>query len=371
MKTCFLLSVLFSALSFSNSENIISAALSKIIKNFYANQSEAFDVIVYNSKKDKKLNDILDEILRLSGIFPYQMIEESHTSDEIPIDRSAVLLFDTVQSYQEFHQRAFFSNSFHKQFFFMVYILNIKEEENLKLFRHLTKIYTKMFLYETFLVLGNEGKVNLITFETFQKHPNCNAWKEVKVNQFEQATREWKSEEIFRQKFINFNGCEIVGLAYYPDEPFMNVTFHKSGKIKEINGYGATINKVISEALNYKLIFNPCDKNTEEYDKTMNLDFVIRAGSIRSHNQNDLHMKLMSTQYFMSKNQIALIPKSPHYSSLEKLFMPFEIEVWIWLLVTYIVAVLTILVLNFASKKVQAFVYGSNVNSPTMNLVYG
>lgn len=358
-------------ISISNCGNIISVALSKVIQEFHVKQSESFDLFVYALKEDEKLKEIVNEALKFGKKLPYQLIRESDASDEIPMDRSAVLLFDNIKSYQDFHERAYLNNSYYKTFYFIVYILNISETEKKHLFQFLTlkMVSVQLFRLETFLIYDNKSDISLITYETFQQ-PNCDGWKKTEINRFETKSQKWRREEIFRKKFLNFNGCEIVAIAIVPDEPVFKANFDKSGKITEVFGYGATINKAISESLNYSLTFNLYNKYTGKiYDEAKGYDFVIRASLLRGQDQDDLHMTLMPTQYFTSKNQIALITKSGQYSQLEKLLMPFEVEVWIWLLVTYLIAVFTIAFMKFLPRKIQELVFGSNVTTPIINLM--
>lgn len=137
--------------------------------------------------------------------------------------------------------------------------------------------------------------------------------------------------------------------------------------LNEVFGYEASINEVISKFLNYKLIFNPYNKNTNEfYDENISFDFVIRTGLVRAQDQNDMHMTLMSTQAFTVKNQIILIPKSRKVYQFEKLFMPFEMDVWIWLMAMYFIATLVIFIFNFLPKKSSTFCVWSeceNINN--------
>lgn len=356
-------------LKFSRCENILALALNRIIKDFYGNNSEPFDFIIYALKEEKKLKDLLSDALKLNGDFPYQVIQENDASDEIPIDRSAFLLFDNAKSYIDFHERVYLNNFYYKTFYFLVYILNIDETLRLNMFQSITRSGNKIFRFETFLIRENENSLKLITFETFQQQ-NCDSWQRSEVNQFDEHLKNWKNREIFIEKFFNFNGCEIVAAAVFPEEPSFDAKFDDEGKLKEVSGYEATINQLISKFLNYNLSFNPFNANTGQlYDETLQIDFVIRTGLVRLQDQNDLHMKLMTTQAFMVKNQIILITKSPRYSQFEKLFMPFELDVWIWLSATYVIAVFTITVLTFFSRRFQDFVFGSKVRTPIMNLM--
>ena len=65
---------------------------------------------------------------------------------------------------------------------------------------------------------------------------------------------------------------------------------------------------------------------------------------------------------------VFFIPPGELYTPLEKLFLPFDFEVWIAILVTFLIALGTIQIINRASETVRNFVYGRNINTPTLNV---
>lgn len=372
MKLILTFVLLCCALISSNCGEIVSVALSLIIKEFYIKRLEAFDVIVYTSEESGKLQEIkeiVNEALKLNKVFPYQVIFESDSSEEIPLDRSALLLFDNPENYLYFHERSFLNNFSYKNFYFLVYILDIKWTRLRNTLQVIMNSGIEMFRFETFMVHNNENSLYLVTFEEFQQ-PHCRRWKTSIVNQFEENTKKWKNRQIFIDKYFDFDGCELVAAVDFRNEPSVDVKFDNSRKLKKMSGYGVTMHKEISKLLNYSLIINLYNSQTGTfYYKMDSYDFIIRSDSIRAQNTDDLMMKMMFTQSFMTLNQIIVIPTSQRYSQFEKLFLPFELDVWMWLSVTYATAVITILVFSFFPKKVQDYVFGINVKTPILNLM--
>jgi hypothetical protein len=66
---------------------------------------------------------------------------------------------------------------------------------------------------------------------------------------------------------------------------------------------------------------------------------------------------------------VFMIPPGRELSSFRKMIQPFDDYVWICLLVTFVVAVLVIIVIQFQSRVVKNFVYGTGVHSPCMNIL--
>lgn len=62
------------------------------------------------------------------------------------------------------------------------------------------------------------------------------------------------------------------------------------------------------------------------------------------------------------------IPPGKRYSSLEKLFFPFNITVWMYILGTFLAMAVIIVTLKLISKSKRDFVIGRNNDAPFLNL---
>jgi hypothetical protein len=67
---------------------------------------------------------------------------------------------------------------------------------------------------------------------------------------------------------------------------------------------------------------------------------------------------MIDAEYFI------VVSRSSSFSGFEKVFLPFEHDVWVCLTVTMAIGALTIFILKMASKKVQDFFFGSKVTTP-------
>lgn len=57
------------------------------------------------------------------------------------------------------------------------------------------------------------------------------------------------------------------------------------------------------------------------------------------------------------------------YTPYEKFFLPFDLETWIFLIVTFLVTFLSIVIVNRLSKSTQSIVYGHEVDTPIWNVI--
>jgi hypothetical protein len=94
----------------------------------------------------------------------------------------------------------------------------------------------------------------------------------------------------------------------------------------------------------------------------------------------EIHMtETMSTQVSISeKNLISsavyidsltfIVPPGEFLTDLEKMFAAFDKKTWIAIGATFAIALVVIRIINFMSMKVQNFVFGRNVTTPTLNV---
>lgn len=80
---------------------------------------------------------------------------------------------------------------------------------------------------------------------------------------------------------------------------------------------------------------------------------------------------LSFTQSHYSIPLIIMIPPGETYSAFEKLFQPFDKFVWICILFTLGIAVVTIFIVSKMSWKIKKFVFGEKVRNHYLNMVIG
>jgi hypothetical protein len=187
------------------------------------------------------------------------------------------------------------------------------------------------------------------------------------------------------RKNENFNGCKMnIAMPYTvnPDNKNLALTAHldSNGKFLRFSGYLLKFNEVISKSLNYAYSYEPVkviDTDAAfgtDYLKELsfndNISFRIDVSSHRK-NQNNLRPSTFSlTQRYTTVDEIILISRFKPYSMYDKIFMPFEIEVWQWLVGTLLTLFLvSSFIVFFAPKYVKNFVFGRKVQSPLLNIM--
>lgn len=62
------------------------------------------------------------------------------------------------------------------------------------------------------------------------------------------------------------------------------------------------------------------------------------------------------------------VPPGESYNAYEKLLLPFDQETWIMILITFIIAFLTIFIVNFTSHRLRVLMFGNQVTTPSLNI---
>jgi hypothetical protein len=87
-------------------------------------------------------------------------------------------------------------------------------------------------------------------------------------------------------------------------------------------------------------------------------------------NENDENAMTFTTSFtFLVTDYVFLVSRSPLYSFFEKALLPFDQEVWHWLIGFLAAGLLVIVIVSFMSQKIRNFVFGLGIRAPMLNLV--
>jgi hypothetical protein len=339
-----------------------STAIAEIVREVFVARSIHFDFIAFppafrnphNMLVSKLLLNLVNEISQ-SVRTPAQVRTLNSFGIRFHIDKAAVLIFPHLNSYTEYVRQQRLNNKYPKEFHFFVYIKNLKRESidqlDDKNGLHIQKTFG-IFNHLTF-VLEFEGEsfIELMTFIVFQQ-PKCRDYQPVVFNRYSKATRTWENQKFTMEKFRNLNKCELAILKFHMT-PYM--TF---------------VQAIIQEKLNFSTTGVYVDQFLG--NKTNHYDFLFRETTMREIVDDLAHGGLKRetmTHYIVFYDRLFYISRSPPLSFLEKALLPFDDEVWYWLIGFLVVGVAIVVAVNFASRKIRNFVIGLRVKAPLLNLV--
>jgi hypothetical protein len=156
------------------------------------------------------------------------------------------------------------------------------------------------------------------------------------INRFDKSSIKWETSDFYPNKHRNVHKCELRyfggGMLLQVLNSFMD--FVNATKVK-VEVYESTGNSVNVEVYGAQL-----GEKIPEY--------------------------VFGNIYWFDTS-VFFIPPGELYTPFEKMFLPFEDELWIANVVTLSIGFVTIKIVNFTIKKVKSFVFGRDVKSPTIN----
>jgi hypothetical protein len=177
-------------------------------------------------------------------------------------------------------------------------------------------------------------------------------------------------QEFVIEKFEDFNDCMLSIQVVFPGYPV--IKYSKNGeKRRVVGGYGHSINHETSKQFNYRYEYYIYDYENQQYlhNEPKFVDFEIFVSSLRQVNVNEGFQGRIMTAPVTTMDEIILISRSEPFTSFDKIFLPFEIEVWHWLIGTLTLFVAAIFIFKFTPGFVQRFVFGSRVKTPMLNMM--
>lgn len=370
MKKLFLFLLLFGCLDATrNGINSVAPAVTQIIRDFYSVKSDRFDLILCGGDKHI-LHDIVRDFGKFeNGNFPPFGVIHLRQDGIIKINQSAILMFDSFDSYQDFHKRVELNSEYPKKFNLLVYVFGVRESQARSLILH-WMFTTPPFImqYESFLVHDNDYRsILLLTFVMFRQ-PNCRDWITHEVNRYSVATKQWSNEDFFIDKFNNFNGCTLVAFAMYPRIGLKSDPNNNNGA--DVNrDFAIKFNEIVADKLNISVFYQSYNWNEKIYsNKTLIQDYQLGCISLRKLQTAGVRT-VWVTESFTTTDDIIVISKFKPYNQLQKLILPFDREVWHWLAATFLITTSVIVATRFTSKKIRDFIVGRTVASPMLNVL--
>jgi hypothetical protein len=362
--------------------SVIASAISQIVESVFANSIEGFDfMIVRDRMKNRKVDEIINKAAKKISIPHRERIGRIGNLREA--NRSAIFFYNSWETYTTFQYILKLNNKTPKDFYFIIVVgepMNSLE----KFFHDFPPPSSYSQFYFNYFLVSDGKSLVLKTFERF-KQPNCKAFREINVNRFSKSSLKWQTKRFSVRKNENFNGCKMnIAMPYTnnTDNKNLALTAHldSDGKFLRLSGYILRFNEVISKSLNYAYSYEPV--KVIDTDAAFGIDYLKELSfndkisfrlDVSSHrkNQNNLRPSTFSlTQRYTTVDEIILISRFKPYSMYDKIFMPFEIEVWQWLVGTLLTLFLvSSLIVCFAPKHVRNFVFGTKVQSPLLNIM--
>lgn len=201
-----------------------------------------------------------------------------------------------------------------------------------------------------FLINESESSIDVVTGYFFSAS-GCRFMEIKTINRFDKISSQWKTEIFYPKKYQNLYGCKMIFLRMLPGRE-LPLSMKNDGHV--INLLSKTQN------------FTVHDSNAVEFkdlDSKRSLSVGFRANrAIMTFNG------VFSVVVGFYSCHFTYPPGAP-YTQFEKMFLMFDVEFWIAIGTTIVVAICLIQIINLLPRSVQNFVYGRNIQTPMMNLL--
>jgi hypothetical protein len=332
----------------NESELTVVEAIKESLKQHFVVYEWSIDLIYCGSKS----GTLTEKLLREKSLEVKIRVINLDAAEKVLITGPAIFLFDSLTKYVE---------SMNK----LSWI--VEKEFQLKSFPNILYFVPKHGIHEivewfasnshhihgaSFLRIVNDTTVDLITSFLFEPG-QCKEPQYKTINRFSRSSLQWDNKTFFPEKYENFNGCELI-VAYN-----QMYAIHGSEMFLDVS---TRVMNILAEELNFKIKYEEIDQqNSKDHE---NYDLYNKLGG-----QSSAPFKFHDFSPVIHTDEITCtVPAGEPYTQFEKMFLMFDKYTWICIGVTLVGSLLVIQVVNRMSIKIQKFVFGRNVQTPTLNV---
>lgn len=316
-----------------------------------------------------------DEFLpQLSSEIPVRIFVHSKlvTIKDLRV-RLIVLLIDDFLDFLKIHKKL--SRDFVQlNGYFLVVLTNGEILEVQEIF----ELFWRMQVYNVNVVFAQvDGHVLVKTFMPFNEN-SCNDIKPKIINEFHHGSFENEDKNFFPDKMKNLFDCPVRVSVCNDAEPGIVVKQLADGSDNVGGGRDYKLIKTLSDRINFKVSF------TYTGDSGYLLENGSSSGTLKTLIDNtsdfavcDCMLKekrlkfLDATAAYNTEQLIFLVPQGKLLTGFEKLFYPFSNPVWVFILASISIGIITITIIRSRPDNVRDFVFGTNVKTPYLNLFIG
>lgn len=208
-----------------------------------------------------------------------------------------------------------------------------------------------------YILIEQKSEILLISTEYFTE--SLCGYQQFQINnKFDKSIRKWENPLEVEEKFQNFHNCELI-LEYNPSKPF---AFVRDGRV-----FGTEIDVVreVGKISNFRPIFRP----TAFYppnSKLIKPQTVLVTLAVHAvHRYSLFHV----TSTYGHQVLRFLVPTGEKLTSYEKILLPFDKQIWMYLHITFAVSFTLAFFVRYLPPFYSNFLYGSRIQHPEHNIV--
>lgn len=226
--------------------------------------------------------------------------------------------------------------------------------------------WSKKLINVNFLHFNNV-RVALQTYFPFNKK-SCNDTELVTINEFNDATGAWATNEFFPEKLKNFHRCPIKVTTHKNVVPYIVREEMGNGK-SVLRGRVIEIVNAFSQSLNFTAVVD-YESSISSWEncikKVKNHEADIFIGNLFLELPRAKAMDYSVPIFFEYVKFV--VPPGRRFSEVEKLFRAFDLSTWICTLLLFLSAFVVVAVLSYRSRPYKVYAFGRGFHNATMNL---
>ncbi|EAT33059.1 AAEL014687-PA [Aedes aegypti] len=302
-----------------------------------------------------------------------------HNSVETVRPRTTNVFFvDGLSAFEELHatirpkQYDFTGN-------YIIIVLNENEQaEEEFVAERILQLMWQYYVVNVDVLFGSLDYEEVRMYTYFPFNPgSCENVKSVTWNTFREG-RFLTSRPHFPPKLNNFYGCPLTA-AVYTYGAFMRLQHGPGETVVGMDGIDAVLLRHISAKLNFSTVLREVPHGLrfglifENGTTTGAMKMVIEGEAnftLGFFGYNQLRLKFMSLSHnYHFTALVVMVSAGEEYEAFEKLLLPFTNTLWFVFLGCISVGFLVISVISRMGTRMQAFVFGSRIQSPAVNLL--
>lgn len=319
----------------TKSENLVLGAINSLLLEYFVNASAKVDLISYGIS-DKLIDEMLRNKPETISVQVSKGGRNFQWNNQLNI--SSIAVFDSAQNFKETVKNMKWLSNPRMRHKHLVYAPGLSVSDIVENIKNGFDIDQVGFLM-------NETKKSIELVASFMFTPQkCRSNQLVTINRFMRNTMKWENTNFYPRKYRNFHSCRL------------NVALLAIDKQEEM--FTIPIAESFNHRIRYFFVETRMDtlKDTE-YD------------SIQYSQTFDGDNQWITSTVYLTVPLRYLIPPGESYTIFEKMFLMFEYELWIAILITLLIGFITIQIINLTSNEVQDFVFGQGVRTPTINML--
>lgn len=227
--------------------------------------------------------------------------------------------------------------------------------------------WQRLLIYVAFLVIKN-SQILLQTYIPFND-VKCNDIDLKTINEFDEHTKKWKTNQFFPQKLKSFHNCRIKVTTYKNVVPYIVREEYVNGKRILIGRVIEMINALAS-SLHFQadLDYHPSISAYEAcIRKVANKEADLFIGNLFLDLPRIKYLDFSVPIFFEFLKFV--VPPGRSYSQFENLARTFDALTWILILSALLSSAAIVFIISVRSKRIKIYAFGVRYNNAVMDFV--